>query len=155
MAGSCARCHRALKDPKSVERGMGPVCWAKSNGDIFEKGLEADEQEWARREELLRKGGEIDFGCNWQYIDYNPDMALQIPVTMRVSVRFREGAYEAYGVAAYPGENKEIVFERSQDIKAVYKAAVQAGPHSNAQVAYIQRQRRRQSRQMKMKLGVK
>jgi hypothetical protein len=23
----CSRCHRPLKDPASIERGMGPVCW--------------------------------------------------------------------------------------------------------------------------------
>lgn len=26
---TCARCNRPLKDPDSVKRGFGPVCWAK------------------------------------------------------------------------------------------------------------------------------
>lgn len=26
----CARCHRALKDPESIEKGMGPVCRRKT-----------------------------------------------------------------------------------------------------------------------------
>ncbi|WP_156157428.1 DUF6011 domain-containing protein [Methanosarcina siciliae] len=27
---TCKRCNRALKDPTSVERGYGPVCWKKT-----------------------------------------------------------------------------------------------------------------------------
>lgn len=27
---TCKRCHRALKDPASVKRGYGPVCWKKT-----------------------------------------------------------------------------------------------------------------------------
>ncbi|WP_145099193.1 DUF6011 domain-containing protein [Sporomusa sp. KB1] len=26
----CKRCNRTLKDPLSIERGYGPVCWAES-----------------------------------------------------------------------------------------------------------------------------
>ena len=26
----CSNCNRILKDKKSVERGIGPVCWRKS-----------------------------------------------------------------------------------------------------------------------------
>ncbi|HML33815.1 DUF6011 domain-containing protein [Sporomusa sphaeroides] len=26
----CGRCRRTLKDPLSVQRGYGPVCWAES-----------------------------------------------------------------------------------------------------------------------------
>lgn len=26
---SCAMCHRPLKDPVSVRRGYGPICWAR------------------------------------------------------------------------------------------------------------------------------
>ena len=26
----CNRCNRALKDPVSIARGYGPVCWAES-----------------------------------------------------------------------------------------------------------------------------
>lgn len=29
MPSTCNMCHRALKDPVSVERGYGPICWAK------------------------------------------------------------------------------------------------------------------------------
>lgn len=28
MAG-CARCNRPLRDPESIRRGFGPVCWKK------------------------------------------------------------------------------------------------------------------------------
>jgi len=31
---SCGRCHRALKDAASIQRGYGPTCWAKmQHGD--------------------------------------------------------------------------------------------------------------------------
>jgi len=148
MSGSkCVRCGRMHTDPKSIERGMGPICWGKSRGDIFEKDLEADEQEWKRRESVLKSGGEIDFGCNWQYIDYNPEMAIQLPVNMRVSLRYKDGAYEVYGVIYDPKGNREVVFHRTSDIKDAYKAAVQAGPYSNANVARIQKiQRQKLSR---------
>lgn len=36
-SGKCARCGRALSDPVSVERGMGPVCAGKTR---------AEEQKW-------------------------------------------------------------------------------------------------------------
>ena len=29
----CARCNRGLKDPTSIQRGFGPVCWAKAQAD--------------------------------------------------------------------------------------------------------------------------
>lgn len=28
--GKCARCGKALTDPSSLERGLGPTCWGKS-----------------------------------------------------------------------------------------------------------------------------
>lgn len=30
---SCAICNRPLSDPKSVQQGIGPVCWARLHGD--------------------------------------------------------------------------------------------------------------------------
>lgn len=29
----CSRCRRALKDPASVQRGFGPICWAKNQAE--------------------------------------------------------------------------------------------------------------------------
>ena len=135
---ACVRCHRKLSDPVSVKRGMGPFCWKLSNGDVFEKDLEASPEEWARREQHLRNGGEIDLGCNWQYIDHDPDKVLQLPLTMRVSVRYKDGAFEAYGTIFKPGKNEEVVFARCADIRDAYHAAVLAGPESNAR-AYAAR----------------
>ena len=60
-------------------------------GDLFGKDLDANKEEWDRREELLQSGGEIDYGVNWEYIDYHPDYDLQLPVTMRVSLRYNQG----------------------------------------------------------------
>lgn len=34
--GICTRCHRALRDPKSIERGRGPVCERKYQAAIEE-----------------------------------------------------------------------------------------------------------------------
>lgn len=33
VTGGCRRCHRALKDPDSIARGLGPVCAALEAGD--------------------------------------------------------------------------------------------------------------------------
>lgn len=30
---NCGKCGRPLKDPKSIERGFGPTCWAKVQAD--------------------------------------------------------------------------------------------------------------------------
>lgn len=35
--GTCARCGRGLKDPESVERGFGPVCWARVQAEKIEE----------------------------------------------------------------------------------------------------------------------
>ncbi len=138
MAGQCTRCRRRLSDPMSIKRGMGPVCWAASGGETFEAELEASDEEWARREALLRAGGEIDLGCNWEF-DQGEDYP---PTTMRVSVRFWNGAFEAYGALVNPADPSmvEVVFLRSDDLRAVYEAAVLAGPHSTARAAWRRRQ---------------
>lgn len=31
MSTTCGKCKRPLKDPKSIERGYGPLCWGKVN----------------------------------------------------------------------------------------------------------------------------
>jgi hypothetical protein len=139
----CTRCGRALKDPVSVERRMGSVCWAKSQGDVFEKDLEASEEEWARREHVLRIGGEIDLGVNWPWLD--PEKvethALVLPQTMRVSLRYDDsfGAFVASGVVA----GVEVIFSLHTDLKAAYRAAVNMGP---AREAEYHRYRRRMAR---------
>ncbi|MDI6871918.1 MAG: DUF6011 domain-containing protein, partial [Bacillota bacterium] len=125
--GQCVRCGRKLKDPVSLERGMGPVCWAQSQGDVFERDLEATEEEWARREHLLRHGGEIDLGCNWPWVD--PEKirthTLVLPQTMRVSIRYNPtaGLFEAYGEAA----GREVVVSAHADLRDAYRAAVNLG----------------------------
>jgi hypothetical protein len=147
QASNCARCGRRISDPVSLSRGMDPVCWTESLGGLFERDLQASDEEWARREELLRKGGEIDLGVNWQYIDHDPNMALQFPQQMRVSVRFKDGAFEAYGQVSWGGLSREIVFLRSLDVQTAYAAAVQAGPASNAAAERSRRLHAQQLRQ--------
>lgn len=41
MNASCRACHRPLKNPKSIEAGIGPICAAKQppeNGDLLAEG---------------------------------------------------------------------------------------------------------------------
>jgi hypothetical protein len=138
-AANCARCGRTLTDPVSVKRGMGPICYRSSGGEVFDKDMDASDEEWARREKLLEAGGEIDLGVNWQY----PVQGIGVGYTMRVSVRFREGQYEAYGFVnryGHPDGDDEIVFCRSLVLKEAYQAAIEAGPRFTA-MAHRARQR--------------
>ena len=32
---TCLRCGRKLSNPKSIARGMGPVCWRKTHLDLM------------------------------------------------------------------------------------------------------------------------
>ena len=34
--GRCERCHRKLKDPESVKRGLGPICAKKVEAELQE-----------------------------------------------------------------------------------------------------------------------
>jgi len=136
---NCARCGRTLTDPVSVKRGLGPVCYGLSGGGIFDGNMDVPDEEWARREKLLEAGGEIDLGVNWQY----PVQGIGVGYTMRVSVRFREGQYEAYGFVnryGHPDGDDEIVFCRSLVLKEAYQAAIEAGPRFTA-MAHRARQR--------------
>ena len=36
--GRCDRCHRKLKDPESVKRGLGPICDKKVKAELRESG---------------------------------------------------------------------------------------------------------------------
>lgn len=142
MGAKCKVCGHALTATMSVAKGIGPVCWAKCGGQTFEPVLEAKDEEWERRENVLRAGGEMDFGVNWRHIISEK----HLPQTMRVSVRFREGMFEAYGVV-FGGfghaADQTLIFTLSPDIKVAFAAAVEAGPLSAATVdAHLGRRRR-------------
>lgn len=47
----CARCKRVLTDPESIDRGFGPICWAK---------VQAERK--TNKEEQLRMAGFYDGG---------------------------------------------------------------------------------------------
>jgi len=142
---------------------MGPVCWSASQGETFEADLEASDEEWARREAVLRNHGEIDLGCNWEY-DQGEDY---LPCNIRVSIRFirphrtlpewPNGVYEAYGRLINPrhlahptiGECEqaaEVTFAAGTDLRTIYAAAVLAGPRCTAQAAWRRRQLARRFR---------
>lgn len=147
-SSNCTRCGRRLTDPTSVARSMGPDCWAKSGGDIFEGDLEVSDEEWARRDELLRHGGEIDLGCTWRF-DPSTDEKPCLPCNIRISVRFVNGAFEAFGTLLWSGDyvsGTEVVFSRSDDLRTAYRAAVNAGPMCDAQIQRLERTARRARR---------
>lgn len=50
----CARCNRALKDPESIERGFGPICWAKVQAE--DRGMNKGEQ---MKMDVFYDGGDI------------------------------------------------------------------------------------------------
>lgn len=141
----CARCGRKLTDPTSVRRGMGPVCWAACKGDVFEKDLEASDEEWAEREQDLKAGAEIDFGCNWRYM---PD-PNSLPVSGRISLRYvgSEDCFEAYAHVPIP-EPHEISLGKSRDIRIAYEIAVRSGPEMEATAYRMTRAARRRSRRV-------
>lgn len=142
--GRCMRCNRVLSNPHPIARSLGPVCYKKSGGGVFDADLQADDSEWARREQLLKAGGEIDLGVNWDY----PDPGNMIRgYNMRVSVRFKDGAFEAYGCLMKPGkDHEEVIFARGQDLKVIYREAIAAGPTATAQAYQARKQAFREAR---------
>lgn len=75
--------------------------------------------------------GEIDFGVNWDYPLENGWSAK-----MRVSVRYNDGAFEAYGCLYKPGkEHEEVVFARGQDLKVIYREAILAAKNNDIKEA--------------------
>lgn len=102
---------------------------------MFDDDLKADEKEWTRREQLLKAGGEIDLGVNWQY-----PLGNGFSTPMRVSIRYRDEAYEAYGAVYSLLGGEEIIIARSENLKEVYREAIAAGPTYSA-MAYRERKR--------------
>lgn len=143
--GTCLRCHRRLTNPHSVARMLGPVCYRKAGGGAFDADLEASDQEWADREEFLRRGCEEDFGY-WDWVEQTPDGPVIVTRAMRVSVRWRDGAFEAYGEALVAEQAREQVFYRGPDVREAWRAAVAAGPESNARAYAVRRELARAAR---------
>ena len=65
--GICTRCHRALKDPKSVERGRGPVCERKYRAAVEEAAKLTSEAQVAKALELIEAGGVAPSGTDTFY----------------------------------------------------------------------------------------
>jgi hypothetical protein len=57
--GICTRCHRALKDPKSIERGRGPVCERKYRAAVEEAAKLTSEAQVDKAVALLAAGGVV------------------------------------------------------------------------------------------------
>ncbi len=145
QTSTCLRCGRKLSNPHSIARCLGPVCYKKSGGGTFDDDLNADDKEWTRREEHLRSGGEIDLGVNWRY-----PLGNGFSTNMRVSVRYRDGIFEAYGKIFDPRGDREIIIASSRNLRAVYKAAIAAGPTYTA-MAY--REGKKRYRELKESSG--
>lgn len=139
-AGRCRVCGRNLRDPESVRRGIGPICWRRVSGGAFDDVLNADDATWEERERRLRAGGEYDLGAGWQMM-----IDAEHSSTARVSVRFNKetGLYEVYAagidLTARPVQTVHRVLYATADIRDAFRAAVQAGPELTAGVL---RQRR-------------
>jgi len=111
---------------------MGPVCWARSKGGTFDRLLDASDEKWQKREELLRAGGEEDLGANWRWpllVD-----GVTITVQARISVRYNaeRDRYEAYARVFHPTAPYDEVLYSGKDVRAAYRAAVQMGPEMEA-----------------------
>lgn len=136
----CMRCGRKLTNPHSIARNLGPVCYKKSGGGAFESQLEVPEEQWELRAEAMRRGGEADFGY-WDCVVQTEHGPVVLIRAMRVSVRFRDGAFEAYGTRFLPGGGKEdVVFYRGGDVRECWRAAIAAGPESAAAAYRTQRE---------------
>lgn len=120
VTGKCLRCGRRLTNKNSVIRGLGKVCASKVGLDTFSNDMLANDKEWDRREEFLKKGGERDFGVNWKYA-YEGKI-----YNLRVSVRYNNDFFEVYGV--YDRDNKEFVIYRTKEIRSAFKVACESGP---------------------------
>lgn len=130
----CGKCHRGLKDPASVQRGYGPICWGKVQADRA--------REEAQQDQLLpgfdgdvicrRAGGRIDTniprvitrhspdGFEWGYGGSGPaDFALNILAAFVGAERAqRDGLYQQFKrdfIATMPREGGVI---RREDILA-------------------------------------
>jgi hypothetical protein len=73
---NCAMCGRALKDPASIEKGIGPICAANARAEM--EGRESDHMEFS--DHPLSKGvllERTDRGVRtnvpWLIVDHSPD----------------------------------------------------------------------------------
>lgn len=57
--GICTRCHRALKDPKSIERGRGPVCERKYRAAVEEAAKLTSQAQVDKAVALLASGAVV------------------------------------------------------------------------------------------------
>lgn len=59
-SGSCRRCHRALKDPASRKRGLGPICARKDEAERRRSERVSDTEYWPfsneKREQKIYRG---------------------------------------------------------------------------------------------------
>lgn len=153
-SSTCERCKRGLTNQVSRSRGLGPVCYGKSGGGVFDKDLEADEKEWERRREhlMLAKaegepyGPEIDLGVNWRVYR---DGYLPLSIGIAIRYNFDTENFEAYGRINHlsaDDPNFETVYYSGKDLKEAYRAGVAAGPKEQANCDRAVRSARRRGR---------
>ena len=138
-ASGCARCGRKLTNPHSIGRSLGPVCYRKTGGGVFDGDLIDIVAELALREQLLNRGGEHDFGW-WDYVEQTPGGPVPVTRGLRISVRCEMGRYIAYGAFHKFGlVTGEVVFYNGPDLREAWRAAIAAGPECNAAAYRVRR----------------
>jgi hypothetical protein len=134
-ANICAICHRGLKDPKSIDRGMGPVCAGKEKSRL--------DEEKDKKQEMMpigprlpdeivckRKNGEAcvniphwliyhsPTGFEWGYSGSGPaDLALNIVAALiGENVARERGIYQEF--------KRKFISEMPREGGTIYKADV-------------------------------
>jgi hypothetical protein len=60
---NCKRCHKKLKNPKSVQQGYGPTCLRKIHATKMIIGTTSTEKSVVPIFEKMRKEGQVDVSC--------------------------------------------------------------------------------------------
>lgn len=126
----CRRCGKPLKNELSKLIGLGPTCRKHVGADAFAGDLQLPERELKRREEVLKKGMVIDFGCAWKI--YRNNGVFPLKISLRYSKD--EKLYEVYGTIDFcDGTAKEFTVAKTKDLKKAIQVAAIAGPRFTAE----------------------
>lgn len=138
--GSCTRCGRALSDPKSMERGMGPICARKVALEAARRAEDAEAQNNPYINVSLDQGivlqrtpdGQAATNVPWAVKHHSPtgfewgylgsgcaDLALNI-----LEIVLRRLKYEGERVDCYNGKCFKLAYTLHQDFKEEFIAGI-------------------------------